>query len=97
MAGAWEIETTGPHAERMVVRLEQRYQEFAGRAVLSGRSYVVSAGRVNGTRVQFRLGADGAFRSAYYEGNLEGGIMRGVVERDGIRAAWSATRLTAAD
>jgi len=97
VAGAWQIESGGPHAERMVVRFEQHYQEITGSAVLAGRSYVVSLGRVNGTHVQFRLGADGAAAGYDYEGELDGGTMRGVVQGNGARSSWSARRLTAVD
>ncbi len=92
--GTWEIETAGPHAERMVVRFDQRYQELTGSAVLAGRSYAVSAGRVHGSEVQFRLGAEGAAPDAYFEGMIDGDRMRGSMERHGERATWSATRLT---
>ena len=32
IAGVWQMETTGPHAERMLMRVDQRYQEIGGNA-----------------------------------------------------------------
>jgi len=93
--GTWQMETAGPPAERMVVRIEQRYQEIAGTAVLAGRSYVISGGRVVGRRVELKLGPEGAAPEAYYEGTIDAGHMQGTLQRGDRRAPWSATRLTA--
>lgn len=94
--GAWAVETRGPHAERMLLRIEQRYQEITGTALLAGKSYVISSGRVRGSHVEFRLSAENGASDAHYEGTIDSGGMQGVMERNGRRVAWSAARLSAA-
>jgi SAM-dependent methyltransferase len=94
LAGAWQVGTAGAHAERMVLRLAQRYQEISGSAVLDGRSYSVIGGRVHGSRVEFTLGPEGGPPALAFAGTVEGDAMNGTMARAGVQVDWSATRLT---
>ncbi len=94
VGGLWQLDMAAPIAERMLVRFDQRYQEIAGVAMRSGASRELSAGRVEGTRVRFRLSGEGGQSDTQYEGSIESGRMQGTLERRGTRASWPATRLS---
>lgn len=92
IGGMWQFEVGGQKPQRMVLRLDQRFQEVAGTAVAGGSSLIVSGGRLEGTKVRFRLGAKGAPGDAQYEGTVQGDRMQGTVDMRGERVNWVATR-----
>lgn len=96
VAGTWHVETQGAQAGRMVLRLAQRYQDLSGSAVLDGRSYSVTGGRVSATRVEFALGPEGGPPELAFSGTMDDDAMTGTMTRSGVPVGWSAVRLTTA-
>ena len=95
IAGWWHMEIADARTEHMLLRLDQRFQHADGTALRSRTSLALSAGRIDGTHVQFRLAAPGA-RSTLYTGVVDGDTMRGTAETEGARVSWSAVRVASA-
>lgn len=93
IAGTWQVEEVEDgRTERMLLRLDQRFQYFDGTASRAGSRLALSAGRLDGARVAFRVEAE-AGRSTLYTGVVEGHTMRGTAETERGRVRWSATRV----
>jgi hypothetical protein len=86
--GGWRVETTLPGAPPGTLRLEQRYQFFAG----SLDAGAVEGGRATGTSIAFTVAGATPF-AGRYEGTVQGNAISGrVVRPDGGAATWRAVR-----
>ena len=91
ISGWWQMEMAD--GERVLLRLDQRFQHFDGTALHAGTSVALSAGRIDGAHVQFRLEARGAAHSVFYTGRVDGDTMYGTQDIARTRVPWSATRI----
>jgi SAM-dependent methyltransferase len=98
VAGEWHCTVNDPAGRRHVrLHLERRYQIVTGKAMVSERETMIGQGRIDGTRLTFRLvewGRGGAIMR--YAATIEGNQLRGhcwTEGRENERIEWGGARV----
>lgn len=90
--GNWRLETALPGAREGTLAFTQQFQRFEGGIEAGGARHAIADGRARGTAVRFVV-PSGAFAGTY-EATVDGGQMRGEIQRAGAPAAkFTASRL----
>jgi hypothetical protein len=95
VAGNWELTVTGAgDPRRYQVRFTQHYQEISGTASAKGRTVNLSAARLRGDNIEFRLSEQsGNPTDLRLRGRVSAAAMVGVVEGVGSSTtSWRASR-----
>lgn len=94
IAGKWQLTIEGAAGGQYQVELRQRFQQFDGNALASGKRVKLELPHLRGQEIRFALNA-GAGRHVF-SGRVNGDVMEGRVElgtRKGS-ARWTATRIS---
>jgi len=97
--GAWHWQTpVSGKPQSYQLRLEQKYQELKGSAVVGGRAVALQGATLRGSEIRFSFTADvnGAPLRHSFTGKVEGDAINGTVELSGPRVQaqleWNARR-----
>lgn len=92
VAGRWRL--AAPSGRRVLLEVDQRFQELRARAVPEGEGEAavrVLRADLEGPRIELSLSLPGAESPVVFGGSVSGDAMRGTTEAGG---AWSAERLS---